>query len=64
MNSKRSDVSDWYVTPNSRRKRKRIQICLSDVAICQLYALARAGERSATVERLIGSEYVRQSSDD
>ena len=43
----------WYVTPNAARKRKKIQVTLSDEAREKLERLSKGGFQSHVVECLI-----------
>jgi hypothetical protein len=45
--------SKWYATPRDARKRKKIEISLSDEAREKLDRLAAGGHRSPVIERLI-----------
>lgn len=48
--------SPWESTPQDLRKRKKVQITLSDEARAKLDRLAGPGMRSETIERLILKE--------
>ncbi len=45
--------SKWYSTSNGARKRKKLEITLSDEARAKLERLAGVGQKSAVIERLI-----------
>ncbi len=45
--------SEWFSTPRDKRKRKGVEVCLSDEARKKLNALARESTMSAIVEALI-----------
>ncbi len=45
--------SKWYATPRTARKRKKLEITLSDEARAKLDRMAGKGQKSAVIERLI-----------
>jgi hypothetical protein len=46
-------TSKWYATPRDARKRKKLEITLSDEAREKLERMAGIGGKSALIERLI-----------
>ncbi len=53
-------TSKWFSAARTKRKRKGIEIMLSDEARGALDEMAPRGLRSTFIERLILSEWVRQ----